>query len=94
MKQLRSETATASHDQYPGVDVTWLGQISVEKEKVVGSSRGKGADESDYFCSRANGLSGPSHPEVTAWGIFVLPCRGGQFPDEGPEHHGTPCLKR
>lgn len=80
MKHPRSETATASHDQCPGVDVMWIGQISLDKEEVVGFSICKGVDVPDDLGSRANGLSGTSHPEVTAWAISVLPCRGGQVP--------------
>lgn len=43
-EHLRSETATASHDQYPGVGVMSVGQISLEKEEVVGSSIFKEVD--------------------------------------------------
>lgn len=48
-KHLRSETATASRDQNPGVDVMWIGKISLEKEEAVGSSIRKRADVPDDF---------------------------------------------
>lgn len=49
VKHPRSETATASNDQYPVVDEMWIGQISLEKEEAVGSSICEGVDVPDDF---------------------------------------------